>query len=94
MIDDRAAGRFPTSREATGVDEVLVGRIRRDPSIPDERGLQFICAGDQLLKGAALKKEGLTIVLVGDHKVIGDGVTKLELGELVKVDPTGAPIKE
>ncbi|MCC6360110.1 MAG: aspartate-semialdehyde dehydrogenase, partial [Phycisphaerales bacterium] len=28
--------------------------IRRDPSVPGGRGLQFICSGDQLRKGAAL----------------------------------------
>jgi aspartate-semialdehyde dehydrogenase len=38
--------------EATGRAEVLVGRIRRDPSV--ENGLAFFLSGDQLLKGAAL----------------------------------------
>lgn len=54
LVDDRAANRFPMPVEAQGQDDVLVGRIRRDPSVPDNRGLQFICCGDQLLKGAAL----------------------------------------
>jgi aspartate-semialdehyde dehydrogenase len=54
LVDDRAANRFPMPIEAQGCDEILVGRIRRDPSVPDGRGLQFICCGDQLLKGAAL----------------------------------------
>jgi aspartate-semialdehyde dehydrogenase len=64
VIDDRQAGRFPTSRDATGIDEVLVGRIRRDPSIPGDRGLQFICAGDQLLKGAALNAVQIAELLI------------------------------
>lgn len=54
VIDDRPNNRFPTPLEASGRDEILVGRIRQDPSIPDRRGLQLLCAGDQLRKGAAL----------------------------------------
>jgi aspartate-semialdehyde dehydrogenase len=54
VVDDPARNHFPTPLEATGGDDVLVGRLRRDPSIPDGRGLQLICAGDQLRKGAAL----------------------------------------
>ena len=53
-IDDRVHNRCPTPLEATGRDEVLVGRIRPDPSIPNRRGLQLLCSGDQLRKGAAL----------------------------------------
>lgn len=54
VVDDRGANLFPMPLDASGRDEVLVGRIRRDPSVPGGRGLQFICAGDQLRKGAAL----------------------------------------
>ena len=54
ILDDRANNRFPMPLDVTGRDEVLVGRIRHDPSVPDHRGLQLICAGDQLRKGAAL----------------------------------------
>ena len=43
---------FPTPRDATGIDEVLVGRIRRDPA--SERGLSLFLASDNLRKGAAL----------------------------------------
>jgi aspartate-semialdehyde dehydrogenase len=54
VVDDPAANRFPTPIDASGQDDVLVGRLRQDATIPDGRGLQFICAGDQLRKGAAL----------------------------------------
>lgn len=40
--------------EASGVDEVLVGRIREDFSDSSGRSLALFVAGDQLLKGAAL----------------------------------------
>lgn len=52
VVDDRANNRFPMPIDATGGDEVLVGRIRRDPSHPSAISL-FVC-GDQLRKGAAL----------------------------------------
>lgn len=54
IVDDRAGNHFPMPIEASDRDEVLVGRIRQDLSIPDQRGVQLICSGDQLLKGAAL----------------------------------------
>ena len=34
-------------------DEVFVGRVRQDPSIPDNRGLAFWVVSDNLRKGAA-----------------------------------------
>jgi aspartate-semialdehyde dehydrogenase len=43
---------FPTPRNAAGMDDVLVGRIRRDPTV--DNGLVYFLAGDNLRKGAAL----------------------------------------
>jgi aspartate-semialdehyde dehydrogenase len=43
---------FPSPAKAAGGDEVLVGRIRRDPTV--ERGLALFLASDNLRKGAAL----------------------------------------
>ncbi len=43
---------FPSPGKAVGVDDVLVGRIRRDPTV--ERGLALFLACDNLRKGAAL----------------------------------------
>ena len=58
LVDDRAANRFPTPLEASGSDEVLVGRLRLDASQIDEEGrcwgLNLFASGDQLRKGAAL----------------------------------------
>jgi aspartate-semialdehyde dehydrogenase len=42
----------PTPKQAAGGDDVLVGRVRRDPAV--ERGLALMVAGDNLRKGAAL----------------------------------------
>jgi aspartate-semialdehyde dehydrogenase len=43
---------FPSPAKAKGIDEVLVGRIRRDPTV--ERGLALFLSCDNLRKGAAL----------------------------------------
>jgi len=41
-------------KDASGRDELLVGRIRQDLSDPSNRSISLFIAGDQLLKGAAL----------------------------------------
>src|SRR4051812_5595387 len=46
------AEEFPSPGKAAGLDDVLVGRIRRDPTV--ERGLALFLASDNLRKGAAL----------------------------------------
>ena len=43
---------FPTPHDAAGIDDVLVGRIRRDPTV--ENGLVLFVVADNLRKGAAL----------------------------------------
>ncbi len=54
IIDDREENRFPMPTDASGKDDVYVGRIRTDESIPDNRGINLWIAGDQIRKGAAL----------------------------------------
>ena len=54
LVDDRVANHFPMPLEATGGDDILVGRIRRDLSDPSGHALSLFVAGDQLRKGAAL----------------------------------------
>lgn len=54
VLDDREHNRFPMPIDATDKDDILVGRIRQDESIPDNRGINIWVAGDQLRKGAAL----------------------------------------
>jgi aspartate-semialdehyde dehydrogenase len=51
VIDDPANGLYPTALDAAGRDDVLVGRVRRDPS--HERCLNLWIVGDNLRKGAA-----------------------------------------
>jgi len=54
VVDDRAANLFPMPSDASGGDDVLVGRIRTDLGDPSGRSLTLFAVGDQLLKGAAL----------------------------------------
>src|SRR5262245_45108169 len=51
VLDDPADGIYPLPTAAAGQDNVLVGRIRRDPS--HERCLNLWVVGDNLRKGAA-----------------------------------------
>ena len=54
IVDDRAKNYFPMPIDASGQDDVLVGRIRRDLSDPSGHSISMFAAADQLLKGAAL----------------------------------------
>jgi aspartate-semialdehyde dehydrogenase len=54
IVDDRVKNHFPMPVEASGQDDVLVGRIRNDLSDPTGHSISMFVAADQLLKGAAL----------------------------------------
>lgn len=54
VVDDRARNYFPMPIDASGQDDVLVGRIRKDLSDPSGLSISMFVAADQLLKGAAL----------------------------------------
>jgi aspartate-semialdehyde dehydrogenase len=62
VADDPAAGVYPMAIDAAGRDEVLVGRIRRDPD--RERTLNLWIAGDNLRKGAATNAVQVAELLV------------------------------
>jgi aspartate-semialdehyde dehydrogenase len=53
VVDEPAADRYPLATDAAGRDEIFVGRIRRDVSLLDGRGLAFWVVSDNLRKGAA-----------------------------------------
>ena len=52
---------YPTALDGAGSDDVLVGRLRRDPT--HERGLQMWVVSDNLLKGAATNAVQIAEVL-------------------------------
>lgn len=54
----------PTPLAAAGIDESLVGRIRQDQSVDDNKGLVLVVSGDNLRKGAALNTIQIAELLV------------------------------
>ncbi|MCS7204558.1 MAG: aspartate-semialdehyde dehydrogenase [Leptospiraceae bacterium] len=54
LVDDRQRNYFPMPLDATGIDEVLVGRLRYDFEDKERKRIHLFAVGDQLLKGAAL----------------------------------------
>ena len=65
LVNDDQNNHFPMPNEASGGDEVLVGRVRTDRSDPTGRTLSLFLSGDQLLKGAALNA-----VQIAEHYVL------------------------
>ena len=58
---------FPTPGRAAGQDDVLVGRIRKDPTV--ENGLALFIVGDNLRKGAALNAIQIAELLLAQQRV-------------------------
>ncbi|MFD9794554.1 aspartate-semialdehyde dehydrogenase [Streptomyces sp. NPDC059070] len=64
LLDDPAAGEFPTPADAVGTDPAWVGRVRRSPDDPYALDL-FLC-GDNLRKGAALNAAQIAELAAGE----------------------------
>ncbi len=62
LVEDWEKNYFPMPIDASGKDDVLVGRIRRDISNPN--GLELWLCGDQIRKGAALNAVQIAELLV------------------------------
>jgi aspartate-semialdehyde dehydrogenase len=62
VVDSPSEGLYPLASEAAGRDEVMVGRIRRDPS--HGRSLNLWVVADNLRKGAATNAVQLAELLV------------------------------
>ena len=65
LVEDWSANYFPMPIDATGKDEVLVGRIRQDLS--HSCGLELWLCGDQIRKGAALNAVQIAELLVKEN---------------------------
>jgi aspartate-semialdehyde dehydrogenase len=63
MIDNPAESEYPMPALLEGTDDVYVGRLRRDDSVP--YGVSFWCVADQLRKGAALNAIQIAEALLG-----------------------------
>ncbi len=61
VVDDPGSARYPQAIDASGHDDVFVGRIRRDPG--HEQALDLWIVADNLRKGAALNAVQLAELL-------------------------------
>ncbi|AZM89834.1 aspartate-semialdehyde dehydrogenase [Streptomyces sp. W1SF4] len=64
LVDDPAAGEFPTPADAAGTDPAWVGRLRS--SLDDPRALEFFVCADNLRKGAALNAAQISELIAGE----------------------------
>lgn len=67
LVEDWQANYFPMPFDASGRDEVLVGRIRQDLSHPC--GLELWLCGDQIRKGAALNAVQIAELLMARNLI-------------------------
>jgi zinc protease len=91
----RLAGRFETLAALEGAASTVVS-IGRDPSYYYDyaRDLQSLDAATLNAAAAKFVKPGeLTWVVIGDLKKVEAGIRELNLGEIVKLDADGKPLK-
>jgi aspartate-semialdehyde dehydrogenase len=63
VLDEPGAKVYPTPQQATGIDDVLVGRVRDNPILPN--GLTLFASGDNLRKGASLNALQIAELVLG-----------------------------
>jgi aspartate-semialdehyde dehydrogenase len=67
VVDKPWAGDYPTPLAAAGIDDVLVGRIRRIARL--EHGLSLFASGDNLRKGNALNAVQVAELVLGVRRL-------------------------
>ncbi|NLE27742.1 MAG: aspartate-semialdehyde dehydrogenase [Clostridiaceae bacterium] len=65
VVDDPQEKKYPLAIHAAGRDEVLVGRIREDQSIPN--GINLWVVADNIRKGAALNAIQIAEILIRQY---------------------------
>jgi aspartate-semialdehyde dehydrogenase len=65
VVDD-----VPTPLKAAGTDPSIVGRVRRDETVPN--GLALFVSGDNLRKGAALNTVEIAELIAAEHRTAID----------------------
>jgi aspartate-semialdehyde dehydrogenase len=88
--DDPASHEYPLATDAAGSDDIFVGRVRQDPSIPDGRGLAFWVVSDNLRKGAATNAVQLAELLVERDWIRAAGVRSAATAKPPASNPTGS----
>jgi aspartate-semialdehyde dehydrogenase len=67
IVDDPSQNQYPLAINATGKDDVFVGRIREDESV--ERGINLWVVSDNIRKGAALNAVQIAELLIKKNLV-------------------------
>ena len=67
LVDDIEKDYYPLATKADGCDDIFVGRIRRDFSVP--YGINLWVVGDNLRKGAASNAVQILEKLISQKKV-------------------------
>lgn len=65
VVDEPKEGVYPMPSDVAGQDEVFVGRIRRDDTVPN--GINMWIVADNLRKGAALNAVQIAEVLIKEY---------------------------
>jgi aspartate-semialdehyde dehydrogenase len=65
VVDEPAKNRYPLATDAAGQDQILVGRIRQDESVPN--GINLWIVADNIRKGAATNAVQIAEILVKDY---------------------------
>ncbi|POX44420.1 aspartate-semialdehyde dehydrogenase [Streptomyces sp. Ru71] len=66
LVDNPAAGEFPTPADAVGTDPTWVGRVRR--ALDDPTALELFVCGDNLRKGAALNTAQIAELVAAERR--------------------------
>jgi aspartate-semialdehyde dehydrogenase len=66
LVDDPQQSKYPMPAEASGRDEVFVGRVRRDPFV--KNGMWLWIVSDNLRKGAATNAVQIAEYLIGTYR--------------------------
>ena len=67
LVDEPEKQRYPMPLETAGIDDVFVGRIRKD--ISEDNSITLWLSGDQIRKGAALNAVQIAEYLVSERNI-------------------------
>src|SRR6476659_4505467 len=85
--DDPSTSTYPLATDAAGTDEIYVGRVRADESIPDGRGLAFWVVSDNLRKGAATNAVQIADALLARGWVASAGARRASPYRAAEAEP-------
>jgi len=88
--DDPSSSTYPLATDAAGTDEIYVGRVRADESVPEGRGLAFWVVSDNLRKGAATNAVQIAEALLARGWVASAGARRASPYRAAEAEPAAA----